>query len=285
MTFETIVPVAALAQMLESGAAVLVLDCTFDLGDPAGGRAVHAEGHIPGARHFDLERDMSGVPDGGNGRHPLPERAVLAARLREMGLHCGQQVVVYDGNGGHFAARAWWLLRWLGHGPVAVLDGGRTAWIETGLPLEAGEAEEPRPGDFEAGEPRVGAPVNADDILAAIGTDTLKVFDARDAARFAGQPHPLDPVSGHIPGAANRFHRENFDTAGRFLPPGELAEQWIAALAGTAPGAAVMQCGSGVTACSNLLAMELAGLTGARLYPGSWSEWVADPARPVATGI
>lgn len=280
MTYTTIVQVEDVRGLI-AGGAVLVLDCAFDLGDPYGGRAIFGEGHLPGARYLDLERDMSGEPSGSNGRHPLPDRAAFAETVRGLGLHAGQQVVVYDDNGGIYAARAWWMLRWLGHGAVAVLDGGRKAWVEAGLPLEKAAPTAVRPGDFVPGAPLVGAPVTADALVANLATRDLQVIDARDPARFGGTPHPLDTMPGHIPGASNRFYRDNLDADGRFRSPAELAAEFAPALAGKRPDAAVLQCGSGVTACHNALALEIAGLPGARLYPGSWSEWTSDPSRPV----
>ncbi|HKT86206.1 MAG TPA: sulfurtransferase [Novosphingobium sp.] len=281
MAYETLISVEELRGLLQSGAGVLLLDCEFDLTAPEKGRQVYAAGHLPGARYAHLDEDLAGRPDGTNGRHPLPDRETFAAWLRRLGLKRGQQVVAYGSNGGAGAARAWWLLRWIGHREAAVLDGGKAAWTAAGLPLETGVPPQPQPGDFTAAEPLAGAPVSAAEVLADIGHGAAQVLDARDPARFRGDPNPLDPVSGHIPGARNRFFRDNLDSEGRFLPAGELAAEFNALLQGKP---AVLQCGSGVTACHNALAMEIAGLRGARLYPGSWSEWISDPARPVATG-
>lgn len=281
--FETILSVEDLRRLIGDAADVLLLDCEFDLGDPDKGRSLYHEGHLPDARYLDLERDLSGEVTGTNGRHPLPARTAFAATMRGLGLKAGQQVVLYDGNGGIYAARAWWMLRWLGHAAVAVLDGGRQAWIDAGLPVESGEPRPAREGDFTMGEPLVGPPVSADQLMANLDGGALQVIDARDAQRFAGAPHALDTVSGHIPGASNRFYRDNLDEAGRFRSAEELAGAFTAALAGKPPEQAVLQCGSGVTACHNALAMEIARLPGARLYPGSWSEWTSDPSRPVAT--
>lgn len=281
MAYDTLIGVDALRDLLAAGADVLVLDCEFELGVPDAGPAAYARGHIPGARHAHLDDDLASPPDGANGRHPLPARVALVAWLRAQGLRKGQQVIAYDSNGGIFAARAWWLLRWLGHAPVAVLDGGKPAWVAAGLPLEPGTPPPAASGDFEPGAPLVPAPVSAREVLANIGTGPARVLDARDPARFAGTPNPLDPVPGHIPGARNRFFRDNLDAEGRFRPAEALAAEFSALLEG-AP--AILQCGSGVTACHNALAMAVAGLEPGRLYPGSWSEWIADPARPVATG-
>ncbi|MFC0206524.1 sulfurtransferase [Novosphingobium soli] len=281
MTYETLIGVDALRDLLGSGTPVLVLDCSFDLADPDAGRAAYAEGHIPGARYAHLDHDFAAPPDGRNGRHPLPARVALAAWLRTQGLRNGRQVVAYDASGGAWAARAWWLLRWLGHAPVAVLDGGRQAWVEAGLPLEAGPPPPAAPGDFEPGPALVPAPVTAAEVVANIDGGAGQVLDARDPARFAGAPNPLDPVAGHIPGARNRFFRDNLGPDGRFRAADALAAAFAPLLQGRP---AILQCGSGVTACHNALAMAIAGLPAGRLYPGSWSEWIADPARPVATG-
>lgn len=281
MAFETLIDVVQLQYLLASGSDVLLLDCEFELGVPDKGPAIHAAGHLPGARYAHLDDDLAGPPDGGNGRHPLPARVALAAWLRAQGLKQGQQVVAYDSNGGAWAARAWWLLRWLGHREVAVLDGGKPAWIAAGLPLESGPPAPVPAGDFEAGESLVATPADANEVLANIGAGSAQVLDARDPSRFRGDPNPIDPVAGHIPGARNRFFRDNLGPDGRFRPAAELAREFTARLGGKP---AILSCGSGVTACHNALAMEIAGLPGARLYPGSWSEWISDPARPVALG-
>lgn len=281
MPFTTLISVPALDQALAGGADMLLVDCGYDLADTDKGRRDYREGHLPGARYLHLGEDLSGAMTGANGRHPLPDREAFAARMRALGLRQGQQVVAYDGVGNFYAARLWWMLRWIGHDAVAVLDGGKAAWVEAGLPLEAGEVAQGPAGDFTAGPSLVAQPATADEILADIGGGRFQVLDARDGARFAGGPDALDPVSGHIPGARNRFFRDNLASDGRFRPAGELAAEFSALLQGKP---AVLQCGSGVTACHNALAMEIAGLSGARLYPGSWSEWISDPARPVATG-
>jgi thiosulfate/3-mercaptopyruvate sulfurtransferase len=280
--FETILSPAQLQTLLAPGTDVLLVDCEFDLTDPERGRALYREGHLPVAHYVSLDADLSGPATGTNGRHPLPERELFAATMRMLGLKTGQQVVAYDGSGGIYAARLWWMLRWLGHAPVAVLDGGRQAWVDAGLPLESGDAPALPIGDFEAGASLVAEPVTVAEVEANLVSDDWQVIDARDAARFGGAAHALDTVSGHIPGATNRSCRDNLDAQGRFRDPADLHAAFTPALAGRSPAEAVSQCGSGVTACHNILAMELAGLKGARLYPGSWSEWTADPARPIA---
>lgn len=282
MASETLISPEALRGLLDGGADVLIVDCEFDLADTAKGRAIYAQGHIPGARHAHLENDLSGPSSGTNGRHPLPDRETFAATMRAMGLRQGQQVVSYDGGGNAGAARLWWLLRWAGHRAVAVLDGGRQAWVAAGLALEAGEPGPRVPGDFLATASLVPEPVSAADVLANIASGERKVIDARDPARYRGDPNPMDPVSGHIPGACNRFFRDNLDGEGQFRSPEELARAFTAVLADVPAERVILQCGSGVTACHNALAMAVAGMDGARLYPGSWSEWIADPARPIA---
>ena len=284
MTYETIIPADRLAAMVSAGDPVLILDCEFDLADPGKGRRTFLAGHIPGARHVDLDADLAGTASGTNGRHPLPDPAVLAETLRRLGLDTDMQVVAYDGNNSAGAARAWWLLRWLGHRNVAVLDGGRGAWAAAGQPLDTGESAPAETGNFQSGPSLVAAPVSADAVLANIDSQAGLVIDARDPARYRGDPNPLDPVAGHIPGARNRFFRDNLDADGRFLDAAVLRDAFGGVTGGVPAMALILQCGSGVTACHNALAMEIAGLGGARLYPGSWSEWISDPSRPIATG-
>lgn len=279
MPYDTLIDAAGLSTLL-ADEAVSLFDCSFDLADPGAGRAAFLAGHIPGAAYLDLDGDLSATPDGRNGRHPLPDRDAFAARMAQAGLDGGRQAVAYDRNGGHYAARLWWMLRWAGHRAVAVLDGGLQAWCDAGDALEEGEAPAPARGTFKSA-PSLARTVSADDILAGLGTASLLVVDARDADRFAGKPNPLDPVAGHIPGARNRFFRDNLAADGRFKPAADLARDFDAVI-GDAPLASVaLQCGSGVTAAHNLLAMEVAGRPGAALYPGSWSEWISDPARPI----
>ncbi len=281
MAYDTLISVTDLHEILAAGSDVLILDCDFELGQPDKGRESYRAGHLPGARYAHLDDDLAGPPDGTNGRHPLPARVAFAAWLRAQGLKRGGQVVACDSSGGAWAARAWWLLRWIGHAEVAVLDGGKQAWAAAGLPMETGEAPPVVPGDFTADEPLVPAPLTARQVLANIGTGEAQVLDARDPSRFRGEPNPIDPVAGHIPGARNRFFKDNLAEDGSFRPAEELSQAFRALLGGKP---AVLSCGSGVTACHNALAMAAAGLPQPQLYPGSWSEWIADPARPVATG-
>jgi thiosulfate/3-mercaptopyruvate sulfurtransferase len=282
VSFGTLIGTTDLARLIADG-DVLVCDCRFDLGDVQAGRHAYLAGHIPGAVHVDLDHDLSTAPNGRNGRHPLPGPQAFAARMAELGLAKGRQVVSYDSSGGYYASRLWWMLRWIGHKEAAVLDGGFAAWIGAGLALRQGE-EKAAPGAFEApAEPAM--PVSdVRAIEANLESGDLLIVDARTAERFAGEPHPLDTASGHIPGAGNRFWQKNLDADGRFKPADQLAGEFAELLAGRPAGEVVHQCGSGVTATHNLLAMEVAGLSGSRLYPGSWSEWASDPQRPVARG-
>ena len=276
----TLIGAADLARLIGQG-DVLVYDCRFDLGDPDAGRRDYRVGHIPGAVYVDLERDLSGVPDGSNGRHPLPDREAFAARMADLGATNDGLVVAYDTSGGYYASRLWWMLRWAGHGQVAVLDGGLGAWIAAGHKLEQGDAPI-RPGNFRA-SPAPAMPITEVDVIEAnLAGGELLVIDARTAERFAGAPHPLDTASGHIPGAGNRFWQRNLTPEGCFKSAEELAREFTEFVEGRDAGAIVHQCGSGVTATHNLLAMEVAGLRGSRLYPGSWSEWTSDPRRPIA---
>jgi thiosulfate/3-mercaptopyruvate sulfurtransferase len=270
------------ARLAEGG--VSVFDCGFDLADPEKGRRDYLAAHIHVALYVDLERDLSGPKTGLNGRHPLPDPDVFAEAMRALGLRRGRLAVAYDSSGGIFAARLWWMLRWAGHERVAVLDGGLQAWRDLGLPLETGEGACAEPGDFVGTGLAGPRTVTAAEVQAAIGSDAMRVIDARAASRFRGEPNPMDPTPGRIPGARNRPSADNLRPDGRFKAPGELGEDFARVLGGRAPTEAVLQCGSGVTACHNALAMAVAGLDGARLYPGSWSEWIADPSRPVETG-
>lgn len=260
-----------------------VIDVRHDLGNVQAGRIAYAEGHVPGAFFLHLDEDLSGPKNGRNGRHPLPEPAVFAARLRSLGVSAETQVVVYDAAGGMMAARVWWMLRWLGHAAVAVLDGGWPAWLAAGGAQTQTMPAPRATGRFVPGTPLVST-VDADGVLANIASAQRLVVDARAPDRFRGENETLDPVGGHIPGACNRFFRDNLMADGRFKSPAQLRQEWSAVLGERGAGQAIMQCGSGVTACHNLLALEYAGLPGAALYPGSWSEWCSDPVRPVARG-
>lgn len=281
MSYKTLVSSAIVADHL-GDRGWCVLDCRHQLADPEAGTRAYVAGHLPGASFLHLDRHLSGEMNGSNGRHPLPDPLVLAARLGAVGVSRESQVVVYDDSGGMIAARLWWLLRWLGHDRVAVLDGGIGRWVKEGRPLST-ELPEAAATVFEA-SPRDWV-VSTQEVLADIYEAQLCLIDARSADRFRGENETLDPVGGHIPGARNRFFGDNLDAEGCFRPASELRREFLALLAGCAPQQVVMSCGSGVTACHNLLAMEVAGLYQARLYAGSWSEWCSDPARPVACQV
>ncbi len=260
----------------------VVFDTRHELTDPARGPAAYAAGHIPGAYFLHVDHDLAGHHTGSNGRHPLPEPPDLAAKLSERGVAPGTQVVIYDDLGGNYAVRLWWMLRWLGHDRVALLDGGWPGWLAQKRPVSTA-VPAPRSGSF-APKPTLGATVDAS-FLQRFSTDpSIRLIDARAAERFRGEQESIDPVAGHIPGAVNRFWKSNLEADGRFKSPEKLRAEFEPVLGGVPAAQVVHSCGSGVTACHNLFAMELAGLGGARLYPGSWSEWCADASRPVATG-
>ncbi len=282
--YTTLISAENLAERLSSApGSVLVFDCSFDLANPAAGEQAYAAGHIPSAHYLHLDRDLSGAKTGQNGRHPLPTRDALVETLAKHGLKQNQQVVAYDAQGGAYAARLWWLLRWLGHDSVAVLDGGLQAWQAAGQSLDKAAAPAGARGDFKAGAP-LAVTVDAQHVLANLKTGEQLVVDARGADRYRGENETIDPVAGHIPGARNRFFKDNLTADGRFKSAHTLRDEFNAVIGQKSPEHVVLQCGSGVTACHNALAMEVAGLHGAALYAGSWSEWCADPARPVATG-
>ena len=283
MTFTTIISATDLAQHL-SDPKWLVIDCRHDLFNPDAGRAAWQTGHLPGARHAHLDLDRSDKRPGPNGefrgRHPLPERAAFVDTLRGWGINDDTQVVACDAQGGIFAARLWWMLRWAGHSAVAVLDGGMQAWAAQGGSLSA-DAPPVVSGNIQQ-KPALVSTIAVADVVANLTQQTHIMIDARAPDRFRGENETLDPVGGHIPGAKNRFFKDNLDAEGKFKPAHVLRADFSALTA--TPENTILYCGSGATACHNLLAMEIAGMTNAVLYPGSWSEWCADPARPVATG-
>lgn len=262
----------------------LVIDVRHDLRVPAAGRTAWQAGHIPGARFLHMDEDLSAPKTGHNGRHPLPDREQFVARLRALGAHPHTQFVIYDTHDSMMAARLWWMLRWVGHATAAVLDGGLQAWTASGGSLDAETPVHCTAGDIAA-KPSLVDTVSAKDVLSNLTSRERLVVDARAPDRFRGENETLDPVGGHIPGAYNRFFRENLAEDGCFKPAATLRTDFEALLQGRTAKSVIAQCGSGVTACHNLLAMEIAGLPGAALYPGSWSEWCSDPARPVATGM
>jgi thiosulfate/3-mercaptopyruvate sulfurtransferase len=280
MAWTTLISVDELAESIDR---CVVVDTRYDLMQPDAGEKAYAHAHLPGAHYLHLEHDLASPKgDGQRGRHPLPDRSTLAKRLGGIGLDRGRQLVAYDAHGGFFAARLWWLARWLGHQEVAVLDGGLGAWSAAGYPLSS-DPPQPKAGDFEAGDP-VMASVELTDVMTNLSSRSRLVVDARAPERYRGDVEPLDPVAGHIPGAVNRPTGMNLRPDGRFKPaPVLLAE--FKTLLGTQPATQIIHsCGSGVSACHNVLAMEIAGLSGSAIFPGSWSQWCAEPTRPVATG-
>jgi thiosulfate/3-mercaptopyruvate sulfurtransferase len=284
MTYQTLISASELksrAQYLN----VVVVDCRHDLTNPAYGREAYAAGHLPQARFAHLDELLSGPKTDAagrfHGRHPLPDRQQFVQAMRELGINNDTQVVAYDAHGGMYAARLWWLLRWIGHSDVAVLDGGMAAWQALGETLTSETPAPAAPGNIQDLSSLVKT-VDAQALLDNLKSQTLQVVDARAPDRFRGENETIDAVGGHIPGAKNRFFKDNLQADGHFKSATQLREEWLSVVGD--PQAAVMQCGSGVTACHNLLALEVAGLPGAHLYPGSWSEWSSDPQRPVATG-
>ena len=281
MAFQTLIDSGSL-QRLAGDPRVAILDCRFDLLDPDAGPRAYATGHIPAAQYVHLARDLSAPVSSASGRHPLPSPQLFAAKMGRLGIGNDTQVVAYDAANGSFASRLWWMLRWMGHAAVAVLDGGLNAWLASGGALESGRPE-PVPALFS---PRIaaGAWLSTAELMAALEDPRTLLVDARAPERFAGRVEPMDPVAGHVPGAVNHPFSENLTADGRFLAPAVLAARWRSLIGGKQPGELIAMCGSGVTACHNLLALEVAGLAGARLYAGSWSEWIRDAGRPVARG-
>jgi len=279
--FTTLVDTDTLARHLADPRWVVV-DCRFTLTDTGAGRRAWTAGHIPGARYAHLDEDLSSPITPRTGRHPLPDPNALARKLGAWGIDESKQVVVYDDTFGAMASRLWWLLRWLGHESVALLDGGYPKWVREKNPVTP-EAPVVHQTTFY---PRVNNTfwVNADFVERVRQDEAFVVFDARAEERFRGEVEPLDKVAGHVPGAVNAMYEDNLDVSGEFLSAEELRERYLDLLGGVVPNQAIHMCGSGVTACHNVLAMEHAGLPGARLYAGSWSEWITDPNRPVATG-
>ena len=281
MTFGPLIDATALARALARGDCIAV-DCRFTLTDPAAGKAAYERGHVPGARYAHLDEDLARHPRAGEGRHPLPDREQFAATLGRWGIGRDTAVVAYDEGSGAIAARLWWLLGWVEHAHRAVLDGGFAAWQEAGLGVEQAEPEV-RPRRYDAGRPAHDEVVATDDIAAAQAAGGLLV-DARAGPRYRGEQEPIDPKAGHVPGALNRPFSANVTPAGRFRPPAALRAELTELLGGRGADRLIAMCGSGVTACHLLLAMDVAGLPGGRLYAGSWSEWIRDPARPIKTG-
>ena len=283
MQFTTLISAAELQQHINNPTFV-ILDCRAELTDPNAGAVAFAAGHIPGAQHADSDRDLSDKSPGTKGefrgRHPLPAVDHFIETLRGWGVYPNSQVIAYDAHGGMFAARVWWMLRWVGHKSVAVLDGGLPAWEALGGELTQAVINRPR-GSITPQASLVSS-VSADDVLANLSARARVVLDARAADRFRGENETIDPVAGRIPGARNRWFKDNLQADGKFKSPDLLRAEYSALI--KSPESTIMQCGSGISACHNLLAMDIAGLPGAMLYPGSWSEWSADPSRPVAVG-
>jgi thiosulfate/3-mercaptopyruvate sulfurtransferase len=281
MTFHPLVDADTLARHL-GAADWIVVDCRFTLTDPPAGRAAYDRGHIPGARYANLDDDLARHPSAQEGRHPLPDPAQFTATLGRWGIDRNATVVAYDEASGAVAARLWWLLKWLGHRRCAVLDGGLAAWQSAGRPLEQA-APNIEPRRYEASRPDAGAFVATHEVAERQARGDLLV-DARAAPRYRGEQEPIDPKAGHVPGAVNRPFSANVTSAGVFRPAAELRTELVELLGGRDANRVIAMCGSGVTACHLLLALEVAGLGGGRLYAGSWSEWIRDPARAIRTG-
>ncbi len=289
MSYQTLIDAAALRPWAEraprTSAELAIIDCRFDLMTPKAGRQSYLAGHIPGARYADLNEDLSGPVSPDSGRHPLPRPERFAATLARLGIVDGTQVVAYDAANGAFAARLWWMLRAWGHRRVAVLDGGYPAWIAAGGTMTAGEEPPARQEDAIRPPAMETWPILTTAAVAELRNDPHRLLiDARAPERYAGSVEPIDTVAGHVPNAANHPFALNLAADGRFLSAAELRSRWQSRLGDRTPAEVVMMCGSGVTACHNLLGLEIAGLPGAKLYAGSWSEWIRDPHLPVATG-
>jgi thiosulfate/3-mercaptopyruvate sulfurtransferase len=279
MPHTTLVSTELLAAHLDAWA---IVDCRFDLQNEDWGRAEYRAAHIPGAVYASLNDDLSAPRSGSNGRHPLPSVDALAKTMSALGIDRTTQVVVYDQDSGLYASRLWWSLKYLGHDAVALLDGGWAKWMREGRPVKSGG--ESRPAAVFEPAPRDEMRLGVDEVIARAADGRTLLVDARGPDRFEGRSETIDPVAGHIPGAVNHFYKWNVTAEGTMLPAAALREKFGALLGERRPEDVVMYCGSGVSACHNLLAMEHAGLPGTTLYPGSWSEWSSDPARPIETG-
>ena len=280
MAYNTLISTDALASHLDD--SWVIVDCRYDLRDAASGREQYRTAHIPGAVYASLSHDLAGPVGNGTGRHPLPPAEVVAATFGRLGVGGGVQVVMYDEDTGMFASRMWWMLRYMGHEAASVLDGGWAKWMREGRPVR--EGEETWTAATFTGHPREELRLSVDDVEARLADPSVLLIDARAPERFAGKTEPLDRTPGHIPTAVNYFYKRNVTDEGVMLPSDRLRQQFAEVIGERPPDQVVMYCGSGVTACQNLLAMEHAGLSGAKLYPGSWSEWSSDLDRPVETG-
>ncbi len=299
MDYTTLISSAQLQALMAQRAPLRVFDCSFDLMQPSAGQAQYLASHIPGAIYADLDKALSarhgvagshGVLTSGGadapasgGRHPLPNREKFALWLSSIGFSNDMQAVVYDRNGANYCGRLWWMLKWAGHRNVAVLDGGLQAWQAAGGAINSGEEAAHFQTSFQLAPP-LATLVDAPTVLARLGSPGQTLIDARAAPRFRGDTEPMDPVAGHIPGALNRPFGLNLKPDGTFKPASELRAEFEELLAGRDPATVVHHCGSGVSALPNLIAMEVAGLSGTALYAGSWSDWCSDPHRPVARG-
>jgi thiosulfate/3-mercaptopyruvate sulfurtransferase len=279
-TFATLVTPEVLRDHLDDPAFVAI-DCRHSLADVALGRRLYGESHVPGAFFADVESDLAGRKTGSNGRHPIPDPDAFARFLRVLGVDDTTQIVAYDAGADMFAPRLWFLCQWIGHTATAVLDGGFAAWQAKGFPVSAASSEPKRQGTVVA-RPHPEMLVDAEYVLAHLNDPAMQLVDARAEDRFAGRNETVDPIAGHIPGAANRWFKQNFNDDGTFKSAETLRAEFAAAQLD--PRRVVHQCGSGVSAAANQLAMVHAGVEGARLYGGSWSEWISDPTRPIATG-
>lgn len=280
--WDTIISAQTLYQLLNDPTRhVLVLDSSFELSDALAGKLAYEQSHIPEAHYIHVEQVLSAKPGEGRGRHPLPDASSLTKHLASLGANNDTQIVIYDRSGGMFAARAWWLLHWLGHRSSAVLNGGFSAWLEQDFPVSQTAPTHSLKGDFSQRESRMRT-VMREEVLQHSLAGTAIIMDARSSDRFRGENETIDPVAGHIPGAVNRFFMSNLDENGYFKEPTLLATEFLSLLDGRGP--VISQCGSGITACHNLLSMKLAGIPDAALYPGSWSEWCSHVDMPVETG-
>lgn len=284
MTYQNLVSVAELRMLMRDAKdSFVLLDASHDLFDPTLGRKTYEAGHLPGARFVSMDTDMGGKKSGTNGRHPLPERADVVAAMRRLGVNDEHQVVVYDQCEGMYAARVWWTLNWLGHRNVAVLDGGLKAWQTSGGDLVSGGPTAVATGKFSDRGPGMTV-VTYEDVLENVSSKQHLVIDARAEDRFAGQNETLDPIGGHIPGAINRFFKHNLNADGTFKTVEQLTVEFQALIGDRRAEYLIMQCGSGVSACHNLLALQMIGLGTSSLYVGSWSEWCSRDGAPIATG-
>ncbi|MDO8318846.1 sulfurtransferase [Rhodoferax sp.] len=282
--YTTLISATQLQTLMTSQQPLMVFDCSFELMQPAGGDAQYQQSHLIGAVRADLDRHLSakGAPDAASGgRHPLPSRDSFAAWLGSVGLRPDMQAVVYDRQGANYCGRLWWMLKWVGHEAAAVLDGGLQAWLAASGAVEAGTGGVRPACTYTLDSPRA-VLASTDTVFNHLGHPGQTILDARAAPRFRGEVEPLDPVAGHIPGALNRLFSDNIGPDGRFKPAAQLRTEFETLLAGRAPASVVHHCGSGVSALPNLIAMEVAGLSRATLYAGSWSEWCSDASRPVA---